>query len=177
MIPNTTDVLVIGGGPAGSTVATILAGHGVQTTVLERDVFPRYHIGESLLASLMPMLDAIGASEKIKQHGFVEKPGGYFNWGNEKWSFRFDEIEGAPQHSYQVKRSEFDKLLLDHAAENGADIHQNVKVTNIEFENGRAVGASYLDRGSETRGTIRFKYLVDCSGRSGIHSGSACPCK
>ncbi|MGJ4859881.1 NAD(P)/FAD-dependent oxidoreductase [Labrys sp. La1] len=168
MIPNTTDVLVIGGGPAGSTVATILAGHGVQTTVLERDVFPRYHIGESLLASLMPMLDAIGASEKIKQHGFVEKPGGYFNWGNEKWSFRFDEIEGAPQHSYQVKRSEFDKLLLDHAAENGADIHQNVKVTNIEFENGRAVGASYLDRGSETRGTIRFKYLVDCSGRSGI---------
>lgn len=168
MIPETTDVLVIGGGPAGSTVATILAGHGIHTTVLERDVFPRYHIGESLLASLMPMLDAIGAGEKIKQHGFVEKPGGYFNWGNEKWSFRFDEIEGAPKHSYQVTRSEFDKLLLDHAEEHGADIHQNVKVTGIEFENGRAVGANYLDRRSETRGSIRFKYLVDCSGRSGI---------
>ena len=168
MIPASTDVLVIGGGPAGSTVATILATHGITTTVLEREVFPRYHIGESLLASLMPMLDAIGAGEKVKRHGFVEKPGGYFNWGNEKWSFRFDEIEGAPSHSYQVKRSEFDKLLLDHAAETGAGVHQNVKVSKINFDNGRAVAAEYLDRSSNTTGTIRFKYLVDCSGRSGI---------
>ncbi|MCA1244203.1 tryptophan 7-halogenase [Stappia stellulata] len=163
-----TDVLVIGGGPAGSTVATILARNGIRTNVLERDIFPRYHIGESLLASLMPMIDIIGAGEKIKAHGFVEKPGGYFNWGNEKWSFRFDEVEGAPTHSYQVKRAEFDELMLNHAGETGASVHQNVKVTKINFEDGRAVSADFHDRTKESKGTIRFKYLVDCSGRSGI---------
>ncbi|WP_029057908.1 NAD(P)/FAD-dependent oxidoreductase [Stappia stellulata] len=163
-----TDVLVIGGGPAGSTVATILAKNGIKTNVLERDTFPRYHIGESLLASLMPMIDIIGAGEKLKKHGFVEKPGGYFNWGNEKWSFRFDEVEGAPTHSYQVKRSEFDEILLNHAGETGASVHQNVKVTKINFEDGRAVSADFHDRTKDSKGTIGFKYLVDCSGRSGL---------
>ena len=168
MVPRTTDVLIIGGGPAGSTVAAILAKQGIHATVLERDVFPRYHIGESLLASLIPILDLIGVHQEVKQHGFVHKPGGYFDWGNEKWSFVFDELKGIPIHSYQVIRSEFDHIMLKNAAAQGAGVHQNVKVNKVNFDGERPVSADYHDRASNSSGTVQFRYLVDCSGRAGI---------
>jgi len=168
MIPSETDVLVIGGGPAGSTVASILSRQGIRTTVLERDAFPRYHIGESLIATLLPILDLIGAGPKVRAHGFVRKPGAYFRWGSETWSFVFGELKGSPTHSYQVIRSEFDELLLNNAIERGAFVRQEVKVDRIDFEGERAVAAEYHDRRSDVRGTVRFKYLVDCSGRNGV---------
>jgi flavin-dependent dehydrogenase len=168
MIPQTTDVLVIGGGPAGATVSAILAKQGIQTTVLEREAFPRYHIGESLLASLIPILDLTGVHSKVRGHGFVQKPGGYFDWGMEKWSFVFDELKGIPTHSYQVIRAEFDDILLTHAAEQGAEVHQRVRVNRVNFDGERAVSADYDDRVSERSGTVRFRYVIDCSGRSGL---------
>lgn len=167
-IPSNTDVLVIGGGPAGATVASILARQGIQTAVLERDAFPRYHIGESLLASLIPILDLIGVGTKVRSHGFVRKPGGFFRWGGETWSFVFDELKGCPTHSYQVIRAEFDELLLNNAIENGAFVRQEVKVDRIDFEGGRAIAAQYHDLRSDVCGSVRFKFLVDCSGRSGV---------
>src|SRR5690242_1393914 len=78
-----TQVLVIGGGPAGSTVATMLTREGFEVTLIERDVFPRYHIGESLLPSCLEILDMIGAREKIEKYGFQRKEGGYFSWGKD----------------------------------------------------------------------------------------------
>jgi flavin-dependent dehydrogenase len=168
MVQRTTDALIIGGGPAGATAAAILAKQGLQTTVLERDIFPRYHIGESLLSSLIPILDLIGVHPKVKSHGFVRKPGGYFDWGNEKWSFAFDELRGIPTYSYQVIRSEFDDIMLKNAAEQGADVYQNVKVAKVNFDGSRAVSADYHDGESKSSGTIQFKYVVDCSGRNGV---------
>jgi flavin-dependent dehydrogenase len=168
MIPSETDVLVIGGGPAGATVASILSRQGIHTTVLERDAFPRYHIGESLLGTLLPIMDLIGAGTKVRSRGFVQKPGAYFRWGGETWSFVFGELKGCPTHSYQVTRSEFDELLLNNASENGAFVRQEVKVDRVDFKAGRAIAAQYHDRRSDARGSVRFKYLVDCSGRSGV---------
>jgi len=78
------DVLVIGGGPAGAVAATLLADAGHRVLVLERERFPRYHIGESLLSATLPILDAVGATPAIERHGFLHKPGGTFQWGRQR---------------------------------------------------------------------------------------------
>lgn len=86
-----TDVLVVGGGPAGATAAALLAPQGYRVTVLERERFPRYHIGESLLPSLLPVLDVLGAREAVEAHGFVRKSGAFYGWGGQEWALGFDE--------------------------------------------------------------------------------------
>ncbi|MGW3199707.1 NAD(P)/FAD-dependent oxidoreductase [Streptomyces sp. NPDC001118] len=164
-----TRVLVIGGGPAGSTTAGLLARQGVQVTLLENATFPRYHIGESILPSVLPVLDLLGARAKVEQHGFVRKDGAYFEWGPENWDLNFDHLTGAGGYSYQVIRSEFDKILLDHAAELGADVRQGTKVTDIEFDQGRPVAAGWVAAGDRSvTGKIGFDFLVDASGRGGL---------
>jgi flavin-dependent dehydrogenase len=164
----TAEILVIGGGPAGSTAAGLLAKQGFRVTLMERDHFPRYHIGESILPSCRPILELLGAWEKVAAHGFRRKGGAYFFWGKEEWEVRFSELGGDGANAWQVVRAEFDSLLLDHARELGVQVHEGTTVRELEFEGGRPVAARW-SRGEEA-GRVTFDYLVDASGRGGVLS-------
>src|SRR6266513_3933003 len=159
------DVAIIGGGPAGSTAATLLACAGRRVLVLERDKFPRFHIGESLLPFSMQTFDRLGVREKLDRT-FLPKFGGEIvaacRTKGAKFYFK-DGFRSRRDRAYQVTRSEFDKLLLDHSRENGADVREETDVKNITFENDRA--KINIETSSGVRSTIEARYLLDCSGR------------
>lgn len=168
--PKATRVLIIGGGPAGATAASFLARDGIAVTLIEREVFPRYHIGESLLPSCLEIVDLIGARELIEAEGFQRKPGAYLEWGAERWSLDFGELRGRHTYSFQVERSKFDHLLLKHAAAQGAAVYEGFEIKGIDFDpTGRPVSARWAKRKDEGQtGEITFEYLIDASGRSGV---------
>src|SRR6266403_1861700 len=132
------DVAIIGGGPAGSTAATLLARAGRRVVVFERDKFPRFHIGESLLPFSMKAFTRMNLHEKFLRAGFMKKYGGEFFSACCDKGIKFyfkDAYRSQTDHSFQVTRANFDKLLLDHAAESGAEVRPETAVERVEFNN------------------------------------------
>jgi flavin-dependent dehydrogenase len=169
-IPSKTQALVIGGGPAGSLCATFLAREGWDVVLLEREQHPRYHIGESLLPSIVPILEFAGAYEKIAKHGFVKKPGGLFKLLKDVPAGIIDFKKVTDYtHSFQVIRSEFDQLLFEHARECGARAIDQVKVTEVLFTGERPTGAKWTAHDGR-EGQIEFDQLIDATGLSSLLS-------
>ena len=174
-IPSRTQVLVIGAGPGGSTASTLLARHGFDVTVLETSVFPRYHVGESLLPSVLQVFDLLGAREKLDAAGFQRKQGAFLQWGAEEWPLDFGELSGQHTYAYQVRRADFDQFLLEHARSQGVNAFEGVEVSEIRFEGDRPVAAAWRVKAPRSghrrqEGEIRFDYLIDASGRNGVLS-------
>jgi len=186
------DAVVIGGGPGGSTVATVLSRAGRKVLVLERERFPRFHVGESLLPFSLPIFERIGVAEKIRAAGFQEKFGAFF-WNESNGTTRpvvFAEARDTNHpKAYQVKRAEFDELLLRHAQSCGAEVREGVSVDEVLMEGTRAVGVRVHAEGVAPQNgartevapqngartevapeTIHARVVVDASGQGAVLS-------
>ncbi|MGH8182441.1 MAG: NAD(P)/FAD-dependent oxidoreductase [Rhodanobacteraceae bacterium] len=161
--PFDCDVLVVGGGPGGSTISTLLARRGWRVTVLEKVAHPRFHIGESLLPANMPIFEELGALEKLRALGRLKLGADFPRADGSYYTFRFDRALGeTPPWSFQVKREEMDRMLFEHARENGVDTRERVTVERVEFD-ADGVTAHVDAQGMTSR--LRARYVVDASGR------------
>src|SRR5438093_613083 len=162
------DVGIIGGGPAGSTAATLLTRAGRRVIVLEREKFPRFHIGESLLPFSTQTFDRLGVRKKLDR-AFLPKFGGEIvaACGTKGVKFYFkDGFQSRRDRAYQVTRSDFDKLLLDHSRENGAEVREESEVKKVAFMPGGV--KIHIENSTGANETIEARYLLDCSGRQTV---------
>ena len=168
--PAETDVVVIGGGPAGSTAGTLLSQQGHRVRLFEREHFPRFHIGESLIPCTYFVLERLGMLPKMKRSPFVKKYSVQFINQHGKLSEPFYFIEHKNHESsqtWQVLRSELDEMLLRNASEHGVQVEEGVHVLNVLWEGERAVGVR-IKREDGSEQEIRSKVVVDASGQSSV---------
>ncbi|MGA5704462.1 NAD(P)/FAD-dependent oxidoreductase [Peterkaempfera bronchialis] len=170
-VPEEFDVIVIGGGPAGATTAGLLAKRGHQVLVLDKERFPRYHVGESLIPAFMRPMEELGITERMDARGFERKYGGTLVWGNKQVPWNFSFIEGgAYEYAYHTRRADMDSMILDRARELGAYIIEDATVKEPIEENGRVTGVRYTLRGVDGSYEARAKLVVDASGQSRLLS-------
>ncbi|HEV3037014.1 MAG TPA: tryptophan 7-halogenase [Candidatus Angelobacter sp.] len=165
------DVIVVGGGPAGSTAATFIAMEGNRVLLLEREKFPRHQIGESLLpATINGVCVMLGVSEELAQANFTYKLGGTYRWGKhpEPWSFTFGPssmIPGSQAFAYQVERMKFDNILLNNARKKGVDVRERHTVAEVLEEAGRITRVGFTDAQGHKK-TATARYVIDASGNT-----------
>src|SRR6185503_3561833 len=161
------DVIVIGGGPAGSTVSTLIAQRGYRVELFERERFPRFHIGESLIPETYWVLERLKMLPKLQKSHFVKKYSVQFVNAAGKLSAPFyfwDNKPHACSQTWQVVRSEFDQMMLDNAREHGVQVHEGVRVVDVLFEGERAAGVTIQTEGG-ARSDVRSTVVVDASGQ------------
>jgi flavin-dependent dehydrogenase len=169
---NNFDVIVMGGGPAGSSVAGILAREGRKVILFEKEIFPRHHIGESLMTDTYWTFRRLGVLEKLKESPFVRKYSVQFAnaAGKESRPFYFFEaVHHESAVTWQITRAQFDHLLIDHAAEQGVTVHQGVLVKQVLFEGDQAVGVE-VQMQDGTREKFFAKVVVDATGQAAMLS-------
>lgn len=161
-------VIVIGGGPAGSTVSTLIAQKGHRVTLFEREKFPRFHIGESLIPETFWVLERLGMLDKLRGSDFVKKYSVQFVGSSGRLSEPFYFMQNRNHEcsqTWQVLRSEFDEMMLNNAREHGVDVHEGVRVLEVLFEGDRAVGVNIQDEQDQVR-EVRADVVIDASGQS-----------
>lgn len=167
--PRDTEVLIIGGGPAGSTAAILLRQKGYQVTLLEKDRHPRFHIGESLLPANLDLFERLGVAEKIRDIG-MQKWGAEFisPWHGRGETFEFSESwDHTHSYAYQVRRSDFDEILIRRAAESAAQVIEGCCVIQVDFAPPSAGGGALVLARNEdgTEQSWRCRFVLDASGR------------
>ncbi|HET8773402.1 MAG TPA: NAD(P)/FAD-dependent oxidoreductase, partial [Thermoanaerobaculia bacterium] len=166
-MPYDFDFAVAGGGPAGCSAAITLAQRGHSVVLFERETFPRFHIGESLLATANDHFAALGVAERIDAAGFPEKWGArlFTHDGQSGRGVNFAEVrEVRRPQTYQVPRAEFDRILLERAKELGVDVREGTRVTACDF----APDAAIVDYANGNNGRVRARAMVDATGRNGL---------
>ncbi|MEU9115319.1 FAD-dependent oxidoreductase [Streptomyces sp. NPDC048483] len=165
------DVVVVGGGPGGSTTATLIAQAGHRVLLLEKERFPRYQIGESLLPSTVHGIGAmLGVTKELEEANFPVKRGGTFRWGTnpEPWTFTFAlsrKLAGPTSTAYQVDRARFDDILLKNARRHGVEVREEHEVLALEEEGGRVCGVRFRDADGAEH-TVRSSYVVVAAGNT-----------
>ena len=162
-----TDILVIGGGPAGSTFSTLMAEKGRKVIMLEMGHHPRFHIGESLLPMTLPIFERLGVADQIKDIG-ITKYGAEFNaMEGEKTreTFYFDfALDKSHPHAYEIHRPEFDQILFQNSRDKGVDAREGIKVTDISFNDDASVNVNAKNQDGEEL-LFKAQFLIDASGR------------
>jgi flavin-dependent dehydrogenase len=165
---SSVDVVVIGGGPAGSTVSTLLAQHGYRVRLFERERFPRFHIGESLIPETYWVFERLKMLDKMKRSAFVKKYSVQFINAAGKLSAPFYFHDNKPHEcsqTWQVIRSEFDTMMLENAQEQGVEVNQGTRVLEVLFDKDQAVGVR-IQKEDGAQEEVRAKVVVDASGQS-----------
>src|SRR5882757_5245582 len=163
------DVVVAGGGPAGSTAASLVAMQGHRVLLVEKEVFPRYHVGESLLPSTVHgVCRMLGVTDELAETNFPVKRGATFQWGGrpEPWAFSFEaspRLTGSTSFAYQADRARFDEILLNNAKRKGVVVREGCSVTAVVEAGDRVTGLRYTDSGGGEH-EVSARFVIDASG-------------